>query len=131
MVSRALGYHRKPLSQSCIVDFLMNRSGVIQKKIAGSVRQLLAPERLDGLFRKVFHDTGLLPRFRRGQKPVDLGGLETKLRELHTRDPNRQIMLNTDAKVPYERVRSTLAMVQRVGLRGVSLKVRPKKPDEQ
>jgi biopolymer transport protein ExbD len=65
------------------------------------------------------------------QKPVNATELETRLRELHQRDPNRQILLNTDAKVPYLRVRTTLALIQRIGLRGVSLKVRPKRPDEE
>ena len=65
------------------------------------------------------------------KKPVNLVELEARLRELHSRDANRQILLNTDAKVAYVRVRDTLALVQRVGLRGVSLKVSPKKPNEQ
>ena len=63
------------------------------------------------------------------QTPVDAAGLAQKLRELHGRDPNRQILLNTDTKVPYVRVRTTLALLQKIGLRGVSLKVVPKKPD--
>ena len=65
------------------------------------------------------------------KKPVTAADLDARLRELHARDPNRQILLNTDAKVRYERVRTTLALLQQIGLRGVSLKVRPKKPDEK
>ena len=65
------------------------------------------------------------------KKPVDAADLEPRLQELHARDPNRQVTLNTDAKVPYARVRNTLALLQRIGLRGVSLNVRPNQPDEQ
>ena len=65
------------------------------------------------------------------KQPVTQVELETRLQELHARDPNRQILLNTDSKVGYGRVRAMLALVQKVGLRGVSLKVRPKKPDEE
>ena len=61
--------------------------------------------------------------------PVDGAGLEQKLRELHQRDPNRQILLNTDTKVLYVRVRTTLALLQKIGFRGVSLKVVPKKAE--
>ncbi len=65
------------------------------------------------------------------QTPVDAAGLQKKLRELHQRDPNRQILLNTDTKVLYVRVRTTLAMLQEIGFRGVSLKVVSKKTDEE
>ena len=65
------------------------------------------------------------------KKPVTTADLDARLRELHARDPNRQILLNTDAKVRYERVRTTLALLQQIGLRGVSLKVRPKKTEEK
>ena len=63
--------------------------------------------------------------------PVDAAGLEQKLRELHQRDPNRQILLNTDTKVVYVRVRTTLALLQKIGFKGVSLKVVPKKTEEK
>jgi len=48
---------------------------------------------------------------------------------LHTQRPERVLLLNTDAKVPYVRVRETLALAQELGFKGVSLKVQPKKSD--
>jgi biopolymer transport protein TolR len=64
------------------------------------------------------------------QKPVGDQQLEQELRTLHRAKPNRQLLLNTDTKVPYGRVRSTLALLQKVGFKGVSLKVRPRREDE-
>lgn len=49
--------------------------------------------------------------------------LAGRLRELHRAAPARQLMLKTDASVPYERVREQFALLREVGFRGVQLKV--------
>jgi biopolymer transport protein ExbD len=56
--------------------------------------------------------------------------LEARLRKLHSQTPDRSLLLNTDSKVPYVRVRSTLATLQAIGFKGVSLKVQPKQPED-
>ncbi|HSC86026.1 MAG TPA: biopolymer transporter ExbD [Polyangiaceae bacterium] len=53
--------------------------------------------------------------------------LENKLRELHKTEPERTVLLNTDERVEYRKVRTTFAMLQKIGFRGVSLKVVEKK----
>ncbi len=58
--------------------------------------------------------------------PADL---EARLREEHARDPKRPLLLKSDESVPYQRVRDTLALVERIGIRNVSLKVNEKKRD--
>jgi biopolymer transport protein ExbD/biopolymer transport protein TolR len=53
--------------------------------------------------------------------------LPERLRAIHAQSPDRQLLLNTDAKVPYVKVRETLALLQNLGFKGVSLKVQPKR----
>jgi biopolymer transport protein ExbD/biopolymer transport protein TolR len=60
-------------------------------------------------------------------KRYELPALEQRLRALHDRTPDRGLLLNTDSKVPYVRVRTMLASLQAIGFKGVSLKVQPKK----
>ncbi len=62
-------------------------------------------------------------------KAIPATSLEERLKRIHSVDAKRQVLLNTDSKVPYLRVRNTLAMLQDIGFKGVSLKVRPKKED--
>jgi biopolymer transport protein ExbD/biopolymer transport protein TolR len=62
-------------------------------------------------------------------KKIDRAELEDRLRKLHAADPNRQLLLNTDIKVRYSYVRETLALLQNIGFKGVSLKVQPRKAD--
>ncbi|MBK7583160.1 MAG: biopolymer transporter ExbD [Myxococcales bacterium] len=49
--------------------------------------------------------------------------LETKVRELHAKDPKRRVMLKADTQVNYKRVRETFKMLQGVGFHGVALRV--------
>ena len=64
------------------------------------------------------------------KKAVSPEELPERLRAIHQVDPNRQVLLNTDAKVAYGQVRATVATLYEIGFRGVSLKVAPKKPTE-
>lgn len=49
--------------------------------------------------------------------------METTLRRLHESDPERKLLLNTDERLPYESVRKNFAMLQKIGFKGISLKV--------
>ena len=63
-------------------------------------------------------------------KRVGRAELGEKLKKLNAQNPNRQLLLNLDAKIRYEHVRETLALIQNVGgFKGVSLKVQPKKAE--
>lgn len=53
--------------------------------------------------------------------------LPDRLKAIHAQSPDRQLLLNTDAKVPYVKVREMLALLQNLGFKGVSLKVQPKR----
>jgi biopolymer transport protein ExbD len=64
------------------------------------------------------------------RKKLDRANVGSRLRELYKKNPNRQLLLNIDAKVRYVHVREMLALIQDVGFKGVSLKVQPKKPPE-
>lgn len=56
--------------------------------------------------------------------------LEAQLTALHAGAPERKLILNADAALPYEKVRTTFKVVQDVGFRGVKLKVVDRKtPD--
>lgn len=60
------------------------------------------------------------------KRPIATEQLGPELASLYKKDSTRQVVLNTDAQVPYGRVRSTLALVQTVGFKGISLQVRPR-----
>jgi biopolymer transport protein ExbD len=62
-------------------------------------------------------------------KRIARPNLEPRLRELHAKNPNRQLLLNIDSKVSYVHVRQILALLQNLGMKGVSLKVNPKKTE--
>lgn len=61
------------------------------------------------------------------KEPVERSSLERKLRELHTADPERELLLKTDTKMPYRTVRGVLAELQGIGFKGLSLKVTERK----
>ena len=63
-------------------------------------------------------------------KRVDRAELGERLKTLHAQKPDRQLLLNTDSKLPYARVREMLALTQELGFKGVSLKVQPKQASE-
>ena len=63
------------------------------------------------------------------QKKVDKETLKRELKQIHSTTADRQLLLKTDVNVPYERVRTTLGMLQEIGFKGVSLKVEEKKKD--
>jgi biopolymer transport protein ExbD len=65
------------------------------------------------------------------KRPVRPEQLEDLLKAAYAKDPNRGVLLNTDVKVPYGKVRDVLAMLYNVGFKGVSLKVQPRKQDGQ
>jgi biopolymer transport protein TolR len=60
------------------------------------------------------------------KRPIANEQLGPELAILAKKDSTRQVVLNTDAQVPYGRVRSTLALLQSTGFKGVSLQVRPR-----
>jgi biopolymer transport protein ExbD len=62
-------------------------------------------------------------------KKLQRAEVPERLKTLHAQNPNRQLLLNTDSKVPYLHVREMLAIIQNTGLKGVSLKVQPKKSE--
>lgn len=53
--------------------------------------------------------------------------LADTLRKLHERDEKRELLLKTDAAMPYKDFRETVALLQGLGFRGVSLKVLERK----
>ena len=55
--------------------------------------------------------------------------LRGKLVTLHQSDPERALLLKTDAALPYKQVRETFGMLQGLGFKGVSLKVLERKTD--
>lgn len=63
------------------------------------------------------------------QKKVDTAALTAELKQIREAKADRQLMIKTDVGVPYERVRTTLALLQELGFKGVSLKVEEKAKD--
>ena len=63
------------------------------------------------------------------EKKVDKETLKRELKQIHSTTADRQLLLKTDVNVPYERVRTTLGLIQEIGFKGVSLKVEEKKKD--
>ncbi len=61
------------------------------------------------------------------EKDVEPSSLEARLREIHKAEPDRNLLLNTDERVEYRKVRTTFALLQKIGFKGVSLKVVEKK----
>jgi len=59
--------------------------------------------------------------------PIAAATLGEKLRALHAEDNGRYLMLLTDERIPYKRVRETFAELQTIGFKGVSLKVTQRK----
>ena len=54
---------------------------------------------------------------------LDRAGLETRLRDLHARAPNRRVVLRGDRDVHYQEARAVFALCQTVGFPGVSFRV--------
>ncbi len=57
------------------------------------------------------------------KEPITQAEMESTLRRLHEADPERKLLLNTDERLPYESVRKNFAMLQKIGFKGISLKV--------
>ncbi|MEZ4221298.1 MAG: biopolymer transporter ExbD [Polyangiaceae bacterium] len=57
--------------------------------------------------------------------------LDARLDKLHKHDPNRNLLMSTDSRVPYAKVRELLALLSTRGFKGVSLKVNQKKTAEE
>lgn len=62
---------------------------------------------------------------------IEPSTLKARLVELHAKDPERALLLKTDAAAPYKRVRETFAMLQGIGFKGISLKVTERKKPGQ
>ena len=65
------------------------------------------------------------------KRALTMKDLPAELGRLHRASPTRGIFLNIDSKVPYRNVRPILKIVQDIGIKGVSLKVQPKKKAEE
>jgi biopolymer transport protein TolR len=61
------------------------------------------------------------------KKPIEPAALRAELERMHREKPERRLMLEADATLPYEQVRDLFATVQTIGFSGVSLKVTEKK----
>ena len=57
---------------------------------------------------------------------IRLDELERELEKLHAADPKRSVLLKSDERARYRRMRETFALVQDVGFKGVLLKVIPR-----
>ena len=60
------------------------------------------------------------------KEQVSAESLETRLSEVHAAAPERKVVLKGDATVPYGKVRSLFARVQKVGFPGCALLVEKK-----
>ena len=65
------------------------------------------------------------------KEKIEPATLKARLTELHAKDPERALLLKTDAAAPYGKVRETFAMLQGIGLKGISLKVTERKKPGQ
>jgi biopolymer transport protein TolR len=66
-------------------------------------------------------------RYLVNKEEVSEAELKAKLSELYLLDPERHVMLKTDERIPYRKVRETLSLLQKAGFPGVSLKVMERK----
>jgi biopolymer transport protein TolR len=69
-----------------------------------------------------FHDTVLVDK-----ATVPEAELGDRIRALQAEDPERTILLQADARLPYVEVRERFALLQKLGFTGISLKVIEKK----
>lgn len=61
------------------------------------------------------------------KEPIgDIDALSARLLDEHKNNPERRIVLKADASLPYQNLKSTLGMLQKAGLPGVSLSVTQK-----
>ncbi len=65
------------------------------------------------------------------KEKIEPATLKARLTALHEKDPERALLLKTDAAAPYGKVRETFAMLQGIGLKGISLKVTERKKPGQ
>lgn len=54
---------------------------------------------------------------------VPYAALKERLVPYYQANPKRKVLLKTDVNLPYKKVRETLALLQGIGFRGLSLKV--------
>lgn len=64
-----------------------------------------------------------------GEERVPYSQVQSKLELLHQKSPEKKVRLKVDERVPYQRVRETFAGMQKIGFKGVSLKVTEKKKE--
>jgi biopolymer transport protein TolR len=62
------------------------------------------------------------------RRSIQARDLAPRLKRMHRVDPNRHVMLKSDERIPYKKVRETFAAIQDIGFLGVSLKVIERKP---
>ena len=60
------------------------------------------------------------------EKRIALADLKPELIKLHAADEKRSLLLKSDERSKYKRLRETFALVQDIGFKGVLLKVIPK-----
>jgi biopolymer transport protein ExbD/biopolymer transport protein TolR len=57
------------------------------------------------------------------QDPLSRDAIEARLREIHTAEPLRRVILRGDSSLRYEEVRDVFRLCQGIGFPGVSLRV--------
>ena len=62
-------------------------------------------------------------RFVLEDAPIEVGDLRAELERRKAADPSRKLLLLADGRLAYGTVRGAFAMLQKLGFRGVSLKV--------
>jgi len=60
---------------------------------------------------------------------IERGNLRATVQALHDASPERVLLLKADARLDYGQVRDAFSELQDVGLKGVSLKVSQRKPE--
>jgi len=80
------------------------------------------PRDLDPIEVLIAEDGTILVEDRR----VQLAELKPELERLHAQDQKRSVLLKSDERARYGRMRETFALVQDVGFKGVLLKVIPR-----
>jgi biopolymer transport protein TolR len=61
------------------------------------------------------------------KEQIPAGQMLAKVKDLHAREPDRQILLKLDQKMRYKKVRDLFKQVQEIGFKGVLLKVAERK----
>ena len=125
---------RKPKALVLGVGAERGIGGAVSRRYAKEGHHLLVAGRTAAKIDKVPKDVDPIKLIMAANGVLLLNGKKTspaelpdRLKAIHAQNADRQLLLNTDAKVPYVKVREMLALLQNLGFKGVSLKVQPKR----